>query len=45
MVQAWYMDDSAEDQRTPHRQVPNKAVTLAEMAALGVLYWRMNAAM
>lgn len=39
------MDDSAEDQRKPHRLSPNKEVTLAELAELGVLYWRMNAAM
>ena len=23
-IEAWYMDDSEDDQRAPHRQEPNK---------------------
>jgi len=44
MVAAWYMDDSEEDQRLPHQQVPNKEVTLEQLRTLGVLYWKLDAA-
>ncbi|RXM31038.1 hypothetical protein EOD39_7323 [Acipenser ruthenus] len=43
MVEAWYMDDSSEDQRTPHRLEPNMAVSLEELEKLGVLYWKLDA--
>ncbi|MBN3281128.1 EIPR1 protein, partial [Polyodon spathula] len=43
MVEAWYMDDSSEDQRTPHRLEPNKSVSLKELEKLGVSYWKLDA--
>ncbi len=33
------MDDSDADQREPHQKSPNEAVSLDEIAALGVLHW------
>ncbi|XP_041418261.1 1,2-dihydroxy-3-keto-5-methylthiopentene dioxygenase isoform X1 [Xenopus laevis] len=36
MVQAWYMDDSAEDQRKPHRLQQDVPVSLEQLKALGV---------
>ncbi len=42
MVRAWYMDDSAEDQRLPHKCVPDREVTSAELDALGVLQFKLN---
>ncbi|KAG2468630.1 1,2-dihydroxy-3-keto-5-methylthiopentene dioxygenase [Polypterus senegalus] len=43
MVQAWYMDDSDDDQRNPHQLEPNQTVTLERLKKLGVLYWKLNA--
>lgn len=41
---AYYMDDdTATDQRAPHVREPRTPVSRAELAALGVLYWRMDA--
>jgi 1,2-dihydroxy-3-keto-5-methylthiopentene dioxygenase len=42
-IEAWYMDDSSEDQRLEHRQSPNVPVSLKELDALGVLHWHMDA--
>jgi hypothetical protein len=43
---AWYMDpESTADQRAPQQKSPNAEVTLAQLADLGVLYWRMDASM
>ena len=42
-LEAWYMDDSPDDQRLPHRQSPNKPCALAALRRLGVLSWRMDA--
>lgn len=42
MVEAWYMDESQEDQRTPHRQRPNRAVSLEQLRRLGVVYRRVG---
>ncbi|BBN13202.1 1,2-dihydroxy-3-keto-5-methylthiopentene dioxygenase [Marchantia polymorpha subsp. ruderalis] len=42
-VEAWYMDDSTEDQRLPHRLVPNKPVSARDLADLGVLQWHLDA--
>ncbi len=36
MVQAWYMDDSSEDQRTPHKIEPSQDVS-RECACLYVV--------
>eukprot|EP01135_Chromosphaera_perkinsii_P001563 Nk52_evm33s207 gene=Nk52_evmTU33s207 len=35
MVSAWYMDESVEDQRLPHKCEPNVPVSLEELRALG----------
>ncbi|XP_067878312.1 acireductone dioxygenase [Heterodontus francisci] len=42
-MEAWYMDDSADDQRKPHKQQPNVAVTLKELQRYGILYWKLDA--
>ena len=42
-IEAWYMDDSSEDQRLEHRQSPNIPVSLEELSALGVLHWNLDA--
>lgn len=42
-LEAWYMDDSNEDQRAAHRQTPNKPCTLEELRKLGVLAWHLDA--
>ncbi|XP_068920873.1 acireductone dioxygenase [Petaurus breviceps papuanus] len=43
MVEAWYMDDSSEDQRKPHRCEPQSPVSLEELQQLGVFYWKLDA--
>lgn len=43
MVEAWLMDDTTDDQRLPHRQSPNVPVSLDELAAIGVAYWKLDA--
>ncbi|XP_052190111.1 acireductone dioxygenase 2-like isoform X2 [Diospyros lotus] len=43
IIQAWYMDDSNEDQRLPHHRNPEEYVTLDQLAELGVLSWRLDA--
>lgn len=42
MVSAWYMDDSKEDQRAPHKTDPLQPVSLEELKALGVLYFQVT---
>ncbi|XP_003464980.1 acireductone dioxygenase [Cavia porcellus] len=42
MVQAWYMDESACDPRLPHRFEPDRPVSLKQLRALGVLYWKLD---
>ena len=39
MVHAYFMDESADDQRLPHQLDPAKPVSLEELAKVGVLYW------
>ncbi|VVB07190.1 unnamed protein product [Arabis nemorensis] len=41
-MQAWFMDDSNEDQRLPHHRNPNEPVSLDYLSELGVLYWKLN---
>uniref|UniRef100_A0A8D0SNL7 Acireductone dioxygenase n=1 Tax=Sus scrofa TaxID=9823 RepID=A0A8D0SNL7_PIG len=41
MVQAWYMDESADDPRLPHRTEPARPVGLEQLRRLGVLYWKV----
>ncbi|TXG72120.1 hypothetical protein EZV62_000699 [Acer yangbiense] len=43
VLQAWYMDDSDEDQRLPHHKNPKEFVSLDKLAELGVLSWRLDA--
>uniref|UniRef100_A0A7N5KCI4 Acireductone dioxygenase n=1 Tax=Ailuropoda melanoleuca TaxID=9646 RepID=A0A7N5KCI4_AILME len=43
MVQAWYMDESADDPRLPHRAEPSRPVGLEQLRQLGVLYWKLDA--
>ncbi|PIA31641.1 hypothetical protein AQUCO_04900145v1 [Aquilegia coerulea] len=43
VLQAWYMDDSDEDQRLPHHRDPKEFVSLDQLADLGVLSWRLDA--
>ncbi|KAL6194921.1 hypothetical protein ACLB2K_035996 [Fragaria x ananassa] len=43
VIQAWYMDDSDEDQRLPHHREPKEFVSLDQLAELGVLSWRLDA--
>jgi len=42
-VEAWYMDDSAEDQRLLHRRTPNEPVSEKVLTDLGVLQWHLDA--
>ncbi|RLN39112.1 heat stress transcription factor A-2d-like [Panicum miliaceum] len=43
VIQAWYMDDSEEDQRLPHRREPKEFISLDKLSELGILSWRLNA--
>lgn len=42
MVEAWYMDDSREDPRKPHRPEPDRPVSLEQLSRLGVFYWKVG---
>ncbi|XP_061552669.1 acireductone dioxygenase [Phycodurus eques] len=42
-MEAWYMDNSDEDQRKSHKLEPNRPVSLEELKHLGVLHWKLNA--
>ncbi|XP_024400473.1 acireductone dioxygenase 3 isoform X2 [Physcomitrium patens] len=43
LMEAWYMDDSAEDQRMPHHRNPPEYVSLKKLAELGILHWVLDA--
>ncbi|PHU13841.1 1,2-dihydroxy-3-keto-5-methylthiopentene dioxygenase 2 [Capsicum chinense] len=43
VIQAWYMDDSDEDQRLPHHREPKEFVSLEKLAELGVMSWKLDA--
>ncbi|XP_061347692.1 acireductone dioxygenase 2-like isoform X2 [Gastrolobium bilobum] len=43
VLEAWYMDDSNEDQRLPHHKEPKDFVSLDQLAEIGVLSWRLDA--
>lgn len=43
VIQAWYMDDSDENQRLHHHRSPEEYVSLDRLAELGVLSWRLDA--
>ncbi|XP_059376881.1 acireductone dioxygenase [Carassius carassius] len=42
-LEAWYMDESSEEQKLPHRLKPNQPVTLTQLEQIGVYYWKLNA--
>jgi 1,2-dihydroxy-3-keto-5-methylthiopentene dioxygenase len=42
-IEAWYMDDSTEDQRLEHRQSPNRPVSFKQLEELGILHWSFPA--
>ncbi|KAM0936597.1 putative oxidoreductase [Dioscorea sansibarensis] len=42
VLQAWYMDDSEEDQRLPHHREPKEIVSLEKLKELGVVSWHLN---
>lgn len=44
MVQAWYYNETKDDQREEHKHEPVRPVELATLAALGVNYWRLDPA-
>ena len=41
-LEAWFMDSSSEDQRKPHRLVPNQPASMEELKKLGVFYWKVR---
>lgn len=41
-LEAWYLDRSEDDQRKPHRQNPNRPVSVEQLKALGVFYWKVT---
>ncbi|KAF4352868.1 hypothetical protein CsatB_026246 [Cannabis sativa] len=41
-MEAWFMDDSNEHPRLPHRLNPKELLPLDKLAELGVLYWHLN---
>ncbi|OVA03465.1 Acireductone dioxygenase ARD family [Macleaya cordata] len=41
-LEAWYMEESSEDQRLPHHRNPKEFVSLNKLADLGVIYWHLN---
>ncbi|CAM6087002.1 unnamed protein product [Calypogeia fissa] len=43
VLEAWYMDDSTEDQRLPHRLNPNEPVSAKTLTDLGVAQWMLDA--
>jgi 1,2-dihydroxy-3-keto-5-methylthiopentene dioxygenase len=42
-MEAWYMDDSTEDQRKPHHRDPPQYLSYEKLAELGVLHWVLDA--
>jgi 1,2-dihydroxy-3-keto-5-methylthiopentene dioxygenase len=42
VIQAWYMDDSDEDQRLPHHPEPKELIPLDKLKELGVVSWRLK---
>lgn len=42
-IEAWYMDDTDNDQRAPHKLEPNQPVNPEKLAELGVLCWHLDA--
>ncbi|MCO5573145.1 hypothetical protein L7F22_026911 [Adiantum nelumboides] len=42
-IEAWYMDDSLNDQRLPHHLEPKQYISPEQLADLGVLHWVLDA--
>uniref|UniRef100_J3N2Q4 Acireductone dioxygenase n=1 Tax=Oryza brachyantha TaxID=4533 RepID=J3N2Q4_ORYBR len=42
VIEAWYMDDSEEDQRLPHHREPKEFIPIEKLTELGVISWRLN---
>eukprot|EP00928_Gymnodinium_smaydae_P008585 TRINITY_DN13121_c0_g1_i2.p1 TRINITY_DN13121_c0_g1~~TRINITY_DN13121_c0_g1_i2.p1 ORF type:complete len:210 (+),score=1.36 TRINITY_DN13121_c0_g1_i2:77-631(+) len=42
-MEAWYMNETDEDQRLPHYSEPKQYVSVEGLADLGVLYWHLDA--
>ena len=42
MVQAWMIDTSEEDQRTPHHRNPPQYISLEDLQKLGVLFYKVR---
>jgi len=42
VIEAWYMDDSEEDQRLPHHREPKEFLSLEKLKELGVVSWRLR---
>lgn len=42
-IEAWYMDESEEEQKLPHRLNPNQTVSLKLLEEIGVYYWKVRA--
>ena len=42
VIEAWYMDDSEEDQRLPHHREPKEFIHVDKLTELGVISWRLN---
>nr|CAB3494656.1 unnamed protein product [Digitaria exilis] len=40
VIEAWYMDDSQEDQRLPHHREPKEFIPLEKLS--GIISWRLN---
>ncbi|XP_043696137.1 1,2-dihydroxy-3-keto-5-methylthiopentene dioxygenase 1-like [Telopea speciosissima] len=41
-IEAWYMEESGENQRFPLHRNPPEFVSMSKLEELGVLYWRLN---
>ncbi|EYU41440.1 hypothetical protein MIMGU_mgv1a014818mg [Erythranthe guttata] len=41
-IQAWFMQESDDDQRLPHHKNPPEFVSMEQLADLGVLYWYLD---
>uniref|UniRef100_A0A0D6R4G9 Acireductone dioxygenase n=1 Tax=Araucaria cunninghamii TaxID=56994 RepID=A0A0D6R4G9_ARACU len=41
-MEAWYMNETDEDQRLPHHCEPEQYVSLEKLAEIGVLYWHLD---
>ena len=40
-LDAWYIDDSDEDQRMPHKLNPNQPVSLEDLQKLGIFHFKV----